>query len=92
MLRNLPLLIPLAPLFIAFSLLKGKRLGDGWANTRVVWNKYEHHPLFTGLPACAECSYDLTGNTTGVCPECGTPIAVNAATMAPPPEPVRRAA
>lgn len=24
---------------------------------------------------CVECSYDLTGNECGVCPECGTPIA-----------------
>lgn len=23
---------------------------------------------------CRECRYDLTGNVTGVCPECGTPI------------------
>jgi hypothetical protein len=23
---------------------------------------------------CAICSYDLTGNTTGTCPECGTAI------------------
>jgi len=22
---------------------------------------------------CANCSYDLTGNTSGTCPECGTP-------------------
>ncbi len=26
-----------------------------------------------GLP-CPQCSYDLTGNTSGVCPECGTPV------------------
>lgn len=25
--------------------------------------------------ACQKCSYDLTGNTSGVCPECGTPTA-----------------
>ena len=25
-----------------------------------------------------QCSYDLTGNTSGVCPECGTPIAAKA--------------
>ena len=25
-------------------------------------------------PRCDRCRYDLTGNTTGVCPECGTPI------------------
>ena len=23
---------------------------------------------------CAKCEYDLTGNVSGVCPECGTPI------------------
>ncbi len=23
---------------------------------------------------CAKCSYNLTGNVSGVCPECGTPI------------------
>lgn len=24
---------------------------------------------------CLQCSYDLTGNSSGICPECGTPIA-----------------
>ena len=24
--------------------------------------------------ACGNCDYDLTGNESGVCPECGTPI------------------
>ena len=23
---------------------------------------------------CARCGYDLTGNVSGACPECGTPI------------------
>jgi hypothetical protein len=23
---------------------------------------------------CQKCSYDLTGNVSGICPECGTPI------------------
>ena len=23
---------------------------------------------------CQKCGYDLTGNVSGVCPECGTPI------------------
>ena len=26
------------------------------------------------LGICGTCSYDLTGNTSGVCPECGKPI------------------
>ena len=25
---------------------------------------------------CPRCRYDLTGNTSGVCPECGTPIEI----------------
>lgn len=32
---------------------------------------------------CAKCSYDLTGNASGTCPECGTPVAT--ATIAKPP-------
>ena len=27
---------------------------------------------------CATCGYDLTGNTSGRCPECGTPVKANA--------------
>jgi hypothetical protein len=26
---------------------------------------------------CTMCSYQLTGNTSGVCPECGTPVLVH---------------
>ena len=26
------------------------------------------------LPECPNCGYDLTGNTSGVCPECGLPF------------------
>lgn len=26
------------------------------------------------LKQCLECGYDLTGNVSGVCPECGTPV------------------
>jgi uncharacterized paraquat-inducible protein A len=27
---------------------------------------------------CVKCGYDLTGNTSGVCPECGTPLPAEA--------------
>ncbi len=27
-----------------------------------------------GPNACDKCAYDLTGNTTGICPECGAPV------------------
>ena len=27
-----------------------------------------------GMPHCAECDYNLTGNVSGICPECGAPV------------------
>ncbi len=27
-----------------------------------------------GIPCCTSCGYDVTGNTSGVCPECGVAI------------------
>ena len=30
-----------------------------------------------GMPHCAKCDYNLTGNVSGICPECGTPIPAN---------------
>lgn len=39
--RNLPMLIPFAPLVAAAQMSRGPRLGDGWANTRVVWKKHQ---------------------------------------------------
>lgn len=72
--RNLPLIIPFMPLIVAFLLQKGYRIGDGWAKTKVIWKKYANHPVFTGQLACENCQYNLTENTSGVCPECGTPV------------------
>ena len=46
--RNLPLVIPFMPLIVAAQLCKGHRTGDGWAHSRVVWNRYADHPIFTG--------------------------------------------
>ncbi|MEZ6086319.1 MAG: hypothetical protein R3E58_20745 [Phycisphaerae bacterium] len=28
-------------------------------------------------PICHQCRYNLTGNESGICPECGTPIATH---------------
>lgn len=44
--RNLPLLIPFAPLLAAINMMKGFRWGDGWAHTKVVWLRYADHPVF----------------------------------------------
>jgi uncharacterized RDD family membrane protein YckC len=45
--RNLPLIIPFIPLIVAFQLCKGNRVGDGWANTCVIWKKYKDKAPFT---------------------------------------------
>ncbi len=72
--RNLPLFIPFIWVEVGSQLMKGHRLGDGWARSKVVWNRYANHRVFTGLFACAVCQYDLRGNTSSICPECGTPV------------------
>ncbi len=40
-----------------------------WAVCRLVRGRI----ILTSL-ACRKCSYDLTGNVSGVCPECGTAV------------------
>lgn len=37
---------------------------------RILWRLLVEH----GIACCTSCGYDLTGNTSGICPECGTPI------------------
>lgn len=38
--------------------------------TLIAWR----HSRRIGPGYCKDCSYDLTGNTSGVCPECGKPV------------------
>jgi len=62
-------------LIIAMQVARGYRLGDRFAGTRVIWKKYAHLPVFGGdALVCEQCGYDLQGNVSGVCPECGTAI------------------
>ncbi len=71
--RNLVLLVPFAWIVVAFTMIGGKRWGDGWAGTRVIWKKYRHGPVFDPRGIyCLNCGYDLTGNVSGRCPECFT--------------------
>jgi hypothetical protein len=48
--RNLPLWIPavgfIVQIMAAVQLRKGQRIGDTWANTKVVWKKYVEHAAF----------------------------------------------
>jgi len=54
---------------------KGPRIGDRFANTRAIWKRFAHSPVFGGNALrCEKCEYDLQGNVSGVCPECGQPL------------------
>jgi len=83
--RNLVLVVPIMPLVAALQLIKGVRSGDTWANTAVIWKKHRHKMPFDprGI-LCTSCGYDLTGNVSGRCPECGKEIPVKAPPLAAP--------
>lgn len=73
--RNLITMVPVFPLIIAVQLIKGIRYGDNWAKTCVVWKKHIHRMPFDPRGVlCTNCGYDLTGNVSGRCPECGKDI------------------
>ena len=62
-------------LIVAVQVGRGYRLGDRFARTRVIWKKYANLPVFGGdALVCEQCGYDLTGNISGLCSECGTPL------------------
>jgi hypothetical protein len=56
---DIRLRIPLLPLLIVLA-----------AATAFLW--YRDRPMPPGH--CTRCGYDLTGNVSGICPECGVPI------------------
>jgi uncharacterized RDD family membrane protein YckC len=74
-LRNFYLCIPVFQLFaflVDYFDLSGRRWGDRLANTLVVWGRYANKLPFNPFStACFRCGYDLTGNVSGICPECG---------------------
>jgi len=39
-----------------------------------LWALDKYWPPKKPANSCPTCSYNLTGNTSGTCPECGTPI------------------
>jgi hypothetical protein len=39
----------------------------------LMWFRLKRY-RFTGPGRCPTCNYDLTANTSGTCPECGTPV------------------
>lgn len=74
--RNLPILVLswIAIILIVIDLPRGRRWGDRWANTMVIWRRYADRMPLEPFTRCRKCAYDLTGNVSGICPECSTPI------------------
>jgi uncharacterized RDD family membrane protein YckC len=63
---------------IAVQVARGYRLGDRFAQTKVIWRKYARLPVFGGTAlVCETCGYDLYGNLSGTCPECGVAVSPN---------------
>jgi uncharacterized RDD family membrane protein YckC len=63
-LRNLILSIPFAALIVLVMMNKGHRPGDGFAKTRVIWDKYRDNPVFNPFvqsPAPAMSGFSSTG-------------------------------
>ncbi len=74
LLRNNSILFFIGILYMASQLMGGTRWGDGWAGTKVVWDRYADRPPFdTRRLVCPKCDYNLTG-VSERCPECGQPI------------------
>lgn len=74
--RNLPLLLPyIGVLVIILTMMKGQRWADRWANTMVIRRRYSNRVPYAPPGAyCRSCGYNLTGNLSGRCPECGIEV------------------
>lgn len=56
-----------------FQLIIGVVLFLGSHRLVRVWSRLRYAGIRDKLGVCPYCDYDLTGNTSGVCPECGAP-------------------
>ncbi len=77
--RNLILVVPYLNIVGliggVITMMGGRRWGDGWARTQVIWLKHKHKlPFSPDELCCRTCGYDLTGNVSGRCPECGREV------------------
>ncbi len=63
-----------AIIFCAFAAFMVGDFMVAWYGYKGLRWKY----VFRESKKCLGCQYDLTGNVSGVCPECGTPIVTRA--------------
>ena len=52
----------------------GGAIGLGFIIARDVYTSCRWRLVEDGTPYCHNCDYNLTGNESGICPECGEPI------------------
>ncbi len=72
---GLPYISGIFVLTMAVQMNEGPRLGDGTARTKVIWKKHRRTKVFSpDEPYCEACGYDLRGNVSGICPECGEAV------------------
>ncbi len=45
-----------------------------WFTRRDIRRRLRAQLAKKGIPVCIPCGYDLTGNISGTCPECGTAV------------------
>ncbi|HKQ47296.1 MAG TPA: hypothetical protein VJZ71_04400 [Phycisphaerae bacterium] len=64
------------PLYLAFLLLLW--LGTSYFIAKLIRRFLLWKACYMELPLCPRCGYNLTGNTSGRCPECGQPVEINA--------------
>lgn len=71
-------------LILAIQLAHGPRRGDARARTCVIWaHRIDWLLRATSGLHCARCGYNLQGNVSGICPECGTAVERRRQTGAP---------
>jgi hypothetical protein len=77
---------------LAYDVAVGVTLADQWlfhaailaavtvflAALHLIGRRPSLRARFDAFPRCRRCAYNLTANTSGVCPECGTAIALAA--------------
>ena len=71
-------LLSLVPLGLGIGLgafgICGGVIAVGFIIARDVYTSCRWRLVEDGTPYCHNCDYNLTGNESGICPECGEPL------------------